>query len=133
MTLAQVVEYASAPQTFQAPEAMVLDHEVLEDICGDDPPFRAELLGRFGDSCLQLMARLEAAARAGDAKRLGETAHRLKGAALTIGANAFAAALLEVERHGDAGNATRAAEALIPASIACAELRDHLSGMPHRR
>jgi hypothetical protein len=56
----------------------VPDLEMLHDICGDDAAFRDELLSRFGESRALLLPRMDAAARAGDAALLSETAHQLK-------------------------------------------------------
>jgi hypothetical protein len=75
--------FAAARQSLDQPGAAVLDLEVLDDICGDDAAFRDELLSRFGESCALLLPRMFAAARAGDAAPLGETAHQLRSAALT--------------------------------------------------
>jgi CheY-like chemotaxis protein/HPt (histidine-containing phosphotransfer) domain-containing protein len=68
----------------------------LEESCGHDPTFTAEILGSMLADVPLRLERLEAAIAAGDARQVSLEAHGLKGTFLTVGASALAAACQEL-------------------------------------
>jgi len=72
-----------------------LDH--LDRYTGGDIALNAEILRLFDHQAGELIARLNAVLEAKDAKSWAEIAHALKGAALGIGAFAFADAAANAE------------------------------------
>ena len=93
----------------------VTEHRVVEglnDICGGDDEFARDLSLSFLESAPRCLAGIEEALRSGDACKLIEEAHGLKGISRTIGAEDQAvacAALEDAARRGDL--ATAATEA----------------------
>ena len=80
--------------------------DALNDICGGDDEFARELSTSFLESAPRCLAGIEEALHSGDARKLAEEAHGLKGISRTIGAldQATACAALEqAARRGDLG------------------------------
>ena len=87
--------------------------EGLNDICGGDDEFARELSTSFLESAPRCLAGIEEALRLGDARKLAEEAHGLKGISRTIGAldqAAACAALEHAARRGELGLAATEAE-----------------------
>jgi PAS domain S-box-containing protein len=75
---------------------------------GDDPALLAELVAIFVDDYPKRLAELHDAIEAGDAERVGQAAHAIKGAVATFGAESarrFAARLEDTAREGRLGSA----------------------------
>ena len=84
---------------------------------GDNPDLIARMLGLFRDSGALLVAELNAQSASGDLAALAETAHKLKGAARTVGAMALGdlAAALEQAARDSAGTRCAAQTGLVAA------------------
>lgn len=81
----------------------------LRDLGGDDDPgFLAGLLEDFVAHADRAIEGMRGAVLAGDAKRLVEVAHGLKGSSGNVGARGLAALCAEVERSGRVGTPTAA-------------------------
>jgi HPt (histidine-containing phosphotransfer) domain-containing protein len=93
--------------------------ERLRDLGGaDDPGFLKSLVDEFLGHAEKSVEDLRAAAVAGDAKRLAEVAHALKGSSANLGARRLSARAAEIERAGKAGEPQAARD---PVEAAAAE------------
>jgi len=74
----------------RASTTVVLDEAVLADLreyqSPGEPDFVTELIGIFGEDLTSRLAQISAGLQAGDAKRVREAAHALKGASGELGA-----------------------------------------------
>jgi PAS domain S-box-containing protein len=86
------------------PEFQSFSTEILEESCGHDRKLTCEVLSLMLKSVPLRWERLEAAAAAGDGRQVSWVAHSLKGAFLTVGAEALAAACQELMTLGDRGD-----------------------------
>jgi signal transduction histidine kinase/CheY-like chemotaxis protein len=91
--------------------AELLDIEALDTLAEDLDlaPLFKRFFGQLDGHCEAVVV----ASAAGDASALDKTAHRLKGAALSLGATSLAALCLEIEKCGKAGDAA-AAMSVVP-------------------
>jgi HPt (histidine-containing phosphotransfer) domain-containing protein len=121
------IEDASRETTHAEPPAKpaaAIDREVLAAWLGDDATAINSLLAKFRDTAIAAEREISSASRAGDLPTLAAAAHKLKGAAQTIGANGVGSAAAALEQAGKAGDRTRCREGLGPLA---AELRRALS------
>ncbi len=107
-----------------AKPAAAIDREILAAWLGDDATAINSLLAKFRDTAIAAEREISSASRAGDLPKLAAAAHKLKGAAQTIGANGVGSAAAALEQAGKAGDRTRCREGLGPLA---AELRRALS------
>jgi two-component system sensor histidine kinase/response regulator len=78
-----------APRSVTAPVDLMLDLPRLREAVGDDPEFIAMLLQTFRASSLEILLDLRAATRALDRPAIGRLAHKLKGGARSVCADAL--------------------------------------------
>ena len=100
-------------------ESCPTDPEALLARLGGDEDLLREVVGLFLDESPRLLGEAEAALAAGDAGRLEQTAHRLKGAIRNFGTSPAAEAAGRLEALGRSGN-------LDDAPAACRELAEAL-------
>ncbi len=107
------------------------DH--LREMCGGDAALEAEILHEFLNGAPALLAGIRTAIMSEDAQALDHKAHTLKGSCRTLGAEALAAACLELEKAGKAEKFEKAQALWERAEQAYALLRTALeSGLQER-
>ena len=84
-------------------DGTALDRSVLASWLGDDQAAIASLLGKFRDTAAEAEHKIGTALRLGDLVSVLSSAHKLKGAAQAIGANAVATAAAGLEQACKAG------------------------------
>jgi len=106
-----------------APPGSAIDRSVIAQMFGDNPEMIERVLGRFVESGARLVDEILAAS--GDAKRLADLAHKLKGAARAAGAMRLGDLAAILEQSSDHASITslaaewqRVTEALRPSSAA---------------
>lgn len=92
---------------------IVLDREQLQNVTLDDPQLMRDILGALIDDTSRQIGLMELAIWEQDSRRCTRLAHYSKGACTNCGANAAAAALIEVERHAASGEFGRCRESLL--------------------
>ena len=103
---------------------------------GGDTEAMRQLVEVFRQDCSPLVADIEAAVKAGDAKRLKAAAHTLKGMVAFFAADRATAAALALERLGEAGDLAGAAAAVGVLTRALSDLEPalrSLAGSPGSR
>ena len=111
-----------APEQTKA--ASAINREVLAAWLGDDNAAINSLLVKFRDTAVSTEREMSTASRNGDLPALAAAAHKLKGAAQTVGAIDVGTAAANLEQAGKAGDRTRCREGLGPLA---AELRRALA------
>jgi CheY-like chemotaxis protein/HPt (histidine-containing phosphotransfer) domain-containing protein len=94
--------------------AAAIDRGVLSAWLGNDHAAIDSLLCKFRDTAIETEREISAAARENNLAKLAAAAHKLKGAAQTVGAAGVGAAAAELEGAGKAGDRARCSEGLGP-------------------
>jgi two-component system, sensor histidine kinase and response regulator len=89
-----------------------IEWSALSDNCAGDDSLIKEVLDLFQVEAPALLADVHAAVAKGDALAIKRTAHRLKGALVSLAAEPSTAAARDLERMGTEGAIAGAAEAL---------------------
>jgi len=87
-------------QAFRKP---TFDREELLDRLGGDEELLSEVLGMFRDECSKMLESMREAVRSRDATRIERAAHGLRGALLSVAAQAAADLVNELEQAGRSG------------------------------
>ena len=104
-----------------------LDRDVLIAWLGDDQEAIDGLLRKFRKTAIEAEREIEAAFRSGDLAVLAAAAHKLKGAAHTIGAGRLGTAAGDLEQGGKTGDRVRCRDGL---GALATEMRHVLTELP---
>ena len=88
---------------------MVLDEAGFRKRLMDDTALARTILAGFLEDCPKQIGALNERLEAGDAALVCRSAHTLKGAAATVGADRLRDVAMEIERAGKAGDLARVA------------------------
>ncbi|HTR85071.1 MAG TPA: ATP-binding protein, partial [Reyranella sp.] len=98
----------------EQPQQPAIDHSVLDPWVKSDEASRQSLLRRFALTLVESRREIEEAMEAGDLATLAVSAHRMRGAAMAVGARALAAAAANVEKAAKAGDRAGCQDGLGP-------------------
>ena len=112
------------PRAARTDDGVALDRSVLASWLGDDRQAIASLLGKFSDTAGDAERKIAVSLELGDLVSVLAAAHKLKGAAQAIGANAVATAAAALELACKSGDPARRRDAF---NVLAMELRRALA------
>ena len=101
------------PSPVTVSDAPPLDRVALYEQVGDEADLLLKVIEMFRADSVKVMARLQEALASGDAEEVQQSAHRLKGALLTLGGKPAAEAAMHLEHMGREGDLREGSAMLI--------------------
>lgn len=107
-----------------------IDHQVLVEVLGDDASAANEVLQEFLEPCRENLLRMEQLYDAGESPQLIEAvAHKLKGAAKSVGAAYIAEACLAVEQASSPGERETLTEAIEAVRVEVLRVEEYIGDL----
>jgi len=118
-----------APEPQPEGEGRVVDVSILKSLIGDDDATVREFLAEFLASARQQAAEILASCQAGDNRRVGSVAHKLKASSRSVGALPLGDLCAELENVSRAGGKSELAERSARFQVAMAEVQSCIVGL----
>jgi HPt (histidine-containing phosphotransfer) domain-containing protein len=110
-------------------ETSIVDITVLENLIGDNPTTVNEFLTDYLIFARHLAVEMHAAVDAGDPRKIGFIAHKLKSSSRSIGALVLGDLCAEIENSGKTGDMTTIAQGMAQFDVGLMRVEAEIAGI----